>query len=104
MAFDVINGGTQWRTFELTTDWTATACGVTTSGTLSVSIAGPGAITDGQFTLYGLFSFSGRFDSPISATGTYSFSNYPVSYTIPVPPYICNIHLYQMGTWTANLP
>lgn len=35
--------------------------------------------------------------------GTYSFSNYPISYSIPIPPYVCNIHLFQSGTWTAGL-
>ncbi len=103
MAFDVISSGAQWRSFELTTDWTATVCGVTTSGTTSVNIIGAGAIVDGQFATYGLFSFAGRFDSPVTATGTYSFSNYPISFSIPIPPYVCNIHLFQSGSWTAEL-
>ena len=103
MAFDVISSGGQWRSFELTTSWTVTACGVTTSGTTSVNIAGVGAIVDGQFGTYGLFSFAGRFDSPTTAAGTYSFSNYPISYSIPIPPYVCNIHLFQSGTWAAGL-
>ena len=78
--------------------------GVTTTGTVSVSITGPGTVSNGQFSTYGLFSFSGRFDTPASASGTYSFSNYPLSHPILFPPYICNIHLGQNGLWTAYLP
>ncbi|MEZ4768018.1 MAG: hypothetical protein R2844_06265 [Caldilineales bacterium] len=104
MSFEVFGGGGQWRTFALTTDWTSTACGVTTTGTVSVSIAGPGAIAGGQFGTYGLFSFSGRFDTSTTSAGTYGFANYPISYPIPVPPYICNFHLFQTGTWNAVRP
>jgi hypothetical protein len=96
MSFTVQSGGTQWSTFKLKTDYNATTCGVT--GTMELTIFGPGNIFNSQFSVSSGngFSASGQFTSSTNATGTFSFSNYPIQVGL------CTYFFNQSGTWTAS--
>ena len=90
VSFDVTTGGTQWDNFVLK---------VTVSGGCTVTmthyLGGPGAITDGQFSIGGNPSVSGTFSSPSTASGTYTYINYWTP---------CGTIYYYSGTWTASIP
>lgn len=89
MSFDVASGGTTWSNFTLRTTASVGGCTATVEVTVS-----PGTITNNQFSSGGgNFSFTGQFNSPTTASGTYSFVNYPG----------CG-GFSQSGTWTANAP
>jgi hypothetical protein len=91
MSFNVSSKGATWSNFKLKTDYSFGGC----SGTVEVTLSGPGTITNNQFSsTSGAFSFSGQLTSLTSATGTYSFVNSSTG---------CGL-LNQSGTWTANLP
>jgi hypothetical protein len=92
MSFDVSTDGKQWRNFKLKTDFVIGSC----SGTTETTVPGPGDITSTQFSLnMGTYSFSGQFNSPTTASGSYSF----------VDRSITNCGTFsQTGTWTAQSP
>jgi hypothetical protein len=101
MSFKVINSGTQWSTFKLK----AVFAGCSASGTIEITVFGPGNITNDQFSYSGsTFSFTGQFTSPFTATGTYSFNNHLIVVSLPYPPYVCYVHFNQSGTWSASTP
>jgi hypothetical protein len=104
VSFVVINSGTQWSNFRLKTFFNAIPCN--TSGSIQVTISGPGNITNSQFSnsSTALFHFHGQFTSQYTATGTYKFTNYPVTVYTPFPPAPCTHYLNQSGTWTATAP
>jgi hypothetical protein len=92
MSFDVSGGGATWSNFKLKTDFSFGGC----SGTVEVTIPGPGTITNNQFSSSGsggAFSFSGQLTSLTTASGTYAFVNDPTG---------CG-SLTQSGTWTGNV-
>ena len=101
MSFRVINSGTQWSTFKLKTFFYSPTCN--SSGSIEVTIVGPGNIIDNQFSNSSgaLFHFHGSFTSQFTATGTYQFTNYPVTVYTPSP---CTHYLTQSGTWNATTP
>ena len=96
MSFTVQSSGTQWSNFKLKTNFNATNCGAT--GTLELTIIGPGSISNSQFNVSSGNGFTahGQFTSSTSANGTYTFTNYP----IPIGP--CTYFFNQSGTWTAS--
>lgn len=103
MSFDVSGNGAQWSNFKLRTDFSAPSCG--SSGTIEVTIPGPGNITANQFSYTGsTYAFTGQFLSASTASGTYAFTNYQIIIPLPGPPFICYYYLTQNGTWTANGP
>jgi hypothetical protein len=104
MSFDVSVDSTQWTSYTLTTDFVATTCyGVT--GILTTTVLGPGAIADNQFDFTGsTFAFAGQFDSTITGSGTYTYTDHRIVIGLPSPPYVCFYYLNQTGTWTANGP
>jgi hypothetical protein len=92
MSFDVSSKGTAWSNFKLKTDFQVGLC----SGTTEITISGPDAITNNQFSHNGgTFSFSGQLNSSTSASGVYAYVNYFIAG--------CGT-LNQSGTWTAQLP
>jgi len=92
MSFNVSSGGTSLNTFKLKTDFKAGPC----SGTTEITIPSPRPITNNQFSgSGGSFSYSGKFNTPTSASGTYAYTNHVITN--------CGI-LNQSGTWTANIP
>jgi hypothetical protein len=92
MSFDVSSGGTLLNNFKLKTDFQVGPC----SGTIETTILSSRAITNNQFNgSSGSFSFSGQFNTPTSASGTYAY----VNHSIPS----CG-NFTQSGTWTANAP
>ncbi len=104
MSYTVSGSGTQWSTFKLKTDFVPTTCGGG-SGTVEITVPGPGSITSGQFSYTSTtYSFTGQFASNSTATGTYSFVNRLIVIGLPYPPYVCNYYLTQSGTWTASVP
>jgi hypothetical protein len=96
MSFTVQSGGTQWSTFKLKTDYNATTCGAT--GTMELTLFGPGGISNSQFSVSSGngFTATGQFTSSTNATGTFSFSNYPIQVGF------CTHLFNQSGTWTAS--
>jgi hypothetical protein len=89
MSFDVSSGGTAWSNLTLRTTASVGGCTATVEVTVS-----PGTIVNNQFSGGGgNFSFTGQFNSPTTASGTYSFVNHPG----------CG-GFSQSGTWTANAP
>jgi len=101
MLFTVQSSGTQWSSFKLKTDYNASSCGV--SGTLEITVPGPGSIATNQFSVSGgSFSAAGQFTSSTTATGTYSFTNHPIVISLPFPPFTCTYFFNQSGTWTAS--
>ncbi len=101
MSFDVIGSGSQWQTFVLKTGYSSPYG----SGTIELTIPGPGSISGNQFNYSnsdGTYSFSGQFTSDAAATGTYAFSNYRMQTYVPYPPYFTYYYFTQSGTWTAT--
>jgi hypothetical protein len=98
MSFNVASNGTKWDTFKLQTFFIAETCG-NASVTLALTVAGPGDIINGQFSVSSNkgFSASGQFTSSTTATGNFSFTNYPVQIGS------CTYLLTQSGTWTASV-
>ncbi|MEW6367141.1 MAG: hypothetical protein AB1714_21130 [Acidobacteriota bacterium] len=91
VSFDVVSGGTQWRTFKLKTGFRVGGC----TGTIEITTFGPGTIANNKFGSTGsTYAFTGQFVSTTSARGTYKFTNF---YLNPWCGY-----LTQNGTWTAS--
>lgn len=92
MSFDVSSGGTSLNNFKLKTDFLVGPC----SGTTEITIPSPRAITNNQFSGgSGSFSFSGQFNSPTTASGTYAYIN----------NFIPGCGTFsQSGSWTASGP
>jgi hypothetical protein len=91
VSFAVDPSGTQWTNFKLKTDFNFGFC----SGTLEVTVFGPGTVTNGSFgRTFTDYAFSGQFATTYTASGTYSFTNFYLS--------SCNAYLTQSGTWTAS--
>jgi hypothetical protein len=91
MSFEVDSSATQWTNFKLKTNFNFGFC----SGTVEITVYGPGAITNGQFSRSSsTFSFTGQFATTYTASGTYSFTNLYISG--------CSSYLTQSGTWTAS--
>ena len=102
MSFDVSTDSAQWSNFTLKTDYVATTCG-NVSGTLEITLPGPGNIANNQFSGSGNnFAFAGQFDSTTAAHGTYNFTSYMIIIWSGIPPIPCYYYLTQSGTWTAN--
>jgi hypothetical protein len=92
MSFDVSANGTVLNNFKLKTDFQVGPC----SGTTETTVSNPRTITGNQFSSNsGSFTFSGQFNPPTSASGTYAY----VNHFIPG----CGT-FNQSGTWTANTP
>jgi hypothetical protein len=103
MSFDVSANSTQWSNFKLKTDFSAPNC--SSSGTIEVTVPGPGSITDNQFSyVSSTYSFSGAFSDATNAAGSYAFNSYLIVLSLPYPPYVCYYYLTQSGTWTATAP
>jgi len=49
----------------------APSCGVS-YGEVTLTVDGPGGIAGGQFSYSGVFSFTGRLDTPGTASGAYT--------------------------------
>jgi len=67
--------------------------------------AGPGTIANNQFSYSSSsFSFAGQFNSAITATGTYSLTDYPVIERVLVNgiPRDCLFRVTQSGSWSAS--
>ena len=102
MSFEVTSAGTpegaQWQNFNLSICFKVTTDpfgGVRCDIPYTVEVAGPGAIISATFASAGdTFSFTGRFDSPGRATGTYEFDAQPVG--IGPGGFSAN------GVWTAT--
>ncbi len=91
MSFDVSSDGGSWSNFKLEEDFEIDGC----YGTITITLLGPGAITNKRFSSNGSFSFSGQFNSLTTASGTYSFVNF----------YILNCGYFtKSGVWTASKP
>jgi hypothetical protein len=103
MSFFVNSDGTNWNTFHLTAAFVATTC-YNSSGQLETTTPGPGNIINNQFSISSsIFSATGQFTSPTTATGTYSFSQ-NIIVPLPFPPYTCSYYFNESGTWTASIP
>ncbi|MCU0287897.1 MAG: hypothetical protein MUF15_16090 [Acidobacteria bacterium] len=99
MSFTVSVDGKQVTNFKLKTKWSSGGA----SGTLEITLSGPNAITNWQFSYTGSnYSYTGEFDSTTMASGTFTFTSYPILIGLPYPPYITYIYLSQTGTWTAT--
>jgi hypothetical protein len=102
VSFVVSSSGSQWNAFSLETYFIATSC-YNIGVTMTISIAGPGSITNNQFSYTGSdFSFTGQFSDSTHASGTYSFKNRLIVISLPFPPNVCTYYLTQSGTWTAQ--
>ena len=99
MSFEVLTGGTQWSNFKLSFDWS----GCSATGTTTITIPGPGSITNNHFSYSSSsgYSFSGDFTDQTHATGIYGLVNYKITMYYP---YYCYFYLNQSGTWNASLP
>jgi hypothetical protein len=102
VSFNVTVTGTQWLTFTLATAFSAPEC-ANTSGAVTITVDGPGDITDNHFSASGSISFEGWFTSSTTISGAYAFNHYPVLISLPTPPYNCLHFLTQSGTWAAQL-
>ena len=86
----------------LTSDFVATTC-ANTSGTFTTTVPGPGSIVDNQLSYEGItFAFAGQFDSSLTASGTYTYTNHQIVIPLPGPPFVCFYSLNQSGRWTAS--
>jgi hypothetical protein len=103
VSFDVLDDGSLWLKFSVSVPYN----GCNKSGYSTITIGGPGAITNRNFS-YGnqsnSFSFSGTFNAATSATGSYRLNNYPVCVWITPPGYCCYAFTSGSGTWTASGP
>ena len=101
MSFTTSSSGTQWSSFQISYSFTGSGCGNPyTSFTTGVN--GPGSISNGQFSWSGTTdAYTGQFNSPNTATGTYSFTNKSFMVLIGVTP--CYYYLTASGTWSANV-
>jgi hypothetical protein len=100
VTFSTQSSGTQWSTFALGTAFNTSGCS-SASVTMTLTVPGPGSITGNAFsyTNGSTYTFSGVFDTPYTAHGTYAFINYKVFIYSG-----CYYYLYQSGTWTASTP
>lgn len=102
MSFDVLTDGTLWLNFKVSIYYKA--CDSSTKTTTIVT-GGPGTITQGGFSYKsGGFSFSGTFNSPTTASGSYNLSNYAVCDWIASPGYCCWAFNSGSGSWKASGP
>ncbi len=72
--------------------------------TTTITQSGPGTITDGAFSYSNgsTLAFTGAFDTPTTASGTYTLTNYPVTHGLPGPPYVHTDYVTHSGTWSAT--
>ena len=99
VSFTVSGSGASWSTFSYGISF---SCSL--GGTINTTItqSGPGAITDGEFSYSSsTLAFTGSFDSPTSASGTYTLTAYPVTHGLVFPPYVHTDYITHSGTWTA---
>jgi len=100
MAFDVLTDGTQWLYFSVVIPYS----GCNASGTATVRVGGPGAISENHFSYTSdTFRTSGTFPTRTTATGTYTLVNYPVCVWTS-PGYCCYALTSGSGIWTASGP
>lgn len=107
---------TQWRSFRLTFSGVGNCVAQIPGGFVIVynepyegtaQAAGPGTIANNQFSYSGSsFSFTGQFNSAITATGTYSLTGYTVIKTVVINgvPRPCQFSVTQSGPWSASRP
>jgi Leucine-rich repeat (LRR) protein len=101
VSFTVSGGGTQWSSFSYAIEFVCSYTG--TPVTTTVTLSGPGAITDGQFSYSSpTLAFTGAFDTATTASGTYTLTNYSVIHGLPGPPYVHTDYITLSGTWTAT--
>ena len=99
MSFTVRSSGNQLEKFKLKMTFSNFFC----TAWVEVTAPGPTSIMSGRFSESGgeggflgwTFSFTGTFDSPYSAHGTYTYND-------PMPSGAC-LTLSQSGTWTASV-
>lgn len=88
-VWDVLADGATWTNFKLSTRATAGPC----SFTITTTLFNSGNILDSKFgSNGGIFSFSGQFSDPNTASGTYQYSDYIFG---------CGF-LSKSGTWAAS--
>lgn len=102
MSFNVSVDGTQWMSFTLSADWT----GCEAYGTRTWRRTGPGSITNNQFSYTdAVVSFTGRFSSRTSASGTYHIDvTIPVVLCGPNGCWTCYVFFDEQSIWTATGP
>jgi hypothetical protein len=102
MSFNVSGDGTQWMSFTLSADWS----GCEAYGTRTWTITGPGSITNNQFSYTAAWiSFTGRFSSRTSASGTYHIDvTIPVVLCGPNGCWTCYVFFDEQSIWTATGP
>ena len=95
VGFDVLSGGTRYNAFEIGVQ--SGGCGVSltiTSGSGGFPIANNQFTLSGSSSFGGSYVFAGTFNSPSSASGTFSFNGYNTG--------ACSIS--ASGTWQASHP
>jgi hypothetical protein len=77
VSFTVSSSGTVWSNFSL--QFTYITFPILCFGQLTITVPGPGNIVADQFSVSASTSFSAtvQFTSPTTATGSFSFTNYP---------------------------
>ena len=100
VTFTTSGTGTAWTSFSYGISFFCPTLGGTVTTTITQS--GPGAITDGEFSYSSsTLAFTGSFDTPTTASGTYTLTEYPVTHGIPFPPNVHTDYISHSGTWTA---
>ncbi|MEN6560337.1 MAG: hypothetical protein ABFD52_06160 [Acidobacteriota bacterium] len=100
VSFTTSADGTSWSAFSYGIQFECPYVGTVTT---TITQSGPGAITDGAFSYSSsTLAFTGTFDSPASASGTYTLTSYPVTHGLPGPPYVHTDYITHSGTWTAS--
>jgi len=103
VSFTVSNGGSEWGGFLYTIAFFCPAIGGTV--TTGITTSGPGTITDGEISYSGPngVAFTGAFDTPTTASGTFTLTDYAVTHGgLPYPPYVHTDIIDHSGTWTAT--
>ena len=99
VSFTVSGTGTAWTAFSYGISFSCPQVGTVTT---AITQSGPGAITDGEFSYSSsTLAFTGSFDSPTTASGTFALTAYPVIHGLPFPPYVHTDYITLSGTWTA---
>ena len=93
MSFDVVGGGEWVENFRVRIRVTGDPfC----SGTFDIIVRAPLSISDNEFSANaGIFTMSGKFTSPATASGEYRLFAYP-----PPPP--CILPITHISSWTAT--
>ena len=101
MSFTTSSGGTAWSSFLYTIAFYCPAVGGTV--TTGITSSGPGTITAGEFSYSGSgVAITGHFNTPTTASGTYTLTQYSVIHGIPYPPYVHTDKIDHSGSWTAT--